>query len=302
MQQPLAVEVRNVTKVIGGKEIIKNLSLSVRSGEIYGFLGPNGAGKTTTIRMIVGLISITKGDILVQGNSIRTHRKEAMEQIGAIVENPELYRYMTGRQNLIHFANMSSKNITNERMEEIIHLVQLEDAIDRKVKTYSLGMRQRLGIAQALLHRPAILILDEPTNGLDPAGIRQLRDYLQQLARSENMAVLVSSHLLSEIELMCDRVIIIQNGRFVAERSLKQAENQIGVRVNMEVTDQEKTVQLLQQMGHIPLIQNPLTIETSKEHIPVIVQKLVQHGVGIVQVVIRETALEDIFLNLTEEA
>lgn len=165
------VELEGVTKKIRGKTIIDNLSFRVRRGEVYGFLGPNGAGKTTTIRMIVGLMSMTSGRIRIEGHDIRTDRAKAMTHVGAVVENPELYKFMSGRKNLLHFARLSGKSISEERIEEIVRLVELENAIDKKVKNYSLGMRQRLGIAQALLHDPSILILDEPTNGLDPAGI-----------------------------------------------------------------------------------------------------------------------------------
>ncbi|MFE5321441.1 ABC transporter ATP-binding protein [Paenibacillus sp. NPDC056579] len=215
------VQLRNVTKRIGSKTIVDGLSFDVMPGEVFGFLGPNGAGKTTTIRMIVGLMSLTEGEVLVQGFSIRKQFEEAMRRVGAIVENPEFYKFMTGYQNLQHFARMIP-GITEERLEEVIELVKLEHRIHDKVKTYSLGMRQRLGVAQAILHRPAVLILDEPTNGLDPEGIRELRDYLRQLSQQEGIAVIVSSHLLSEMELMCDRVAIIQNGKLLDVRSFKE--------------------------------------------------------------------------------
>ncbi|MFF2088990.1 ABC transporter ATP-binding protein [Paenibacillus sp. NPDC058174] len=303
MSQTAAVELRNVTKSIAGKTIVEDLSFTVQAGEIYGFLGPNGAGKTTTIRMMVGLISIGKGDIRIGGSSIRTARGKALEQIGAIVENPELYKEMSGRQNLKHYANMSSKPVSNKRIEEVVRLVQLDEAIDRKVKTYSLGMRQRLGIAQAILHRPSILILDEPTNGLDPAGIRELRQYLQQLAKTEGMAVIVSSHLLAEIELLCDRVIIIQKGKLVAERSLKEVDGDGKVTVDLEVTDPERASMLLKpSVADSNSGSNIMSVRVMKEEIPGLVSDLVQHGIGIVQVTIRTAKLEDLFLELTQGA
>ncbi|GGG80935.1 ABC transporter ATP-binding protein [Paenibacillus radicis (ex Gao et al. 2016)] len=301
MSQTAAIEVRNVTKSIAGKTIVKDLSFTVQAGEIYGFLGPNGAGKTTTIRMMVGLISIGKGDIRIGGSSIRSARGKALEQIGAIVENPELYKEMSGRQNLKHYANMSSKPVSKKRMEEVIRLVQLDEAIDRKVKTYSLGMRQRLGVAQAILHRPSILILDEPTNGLDPAGIRQLRQYLQQLAKTEGMAVVVSSHLIAEIELLCDRVIIIQKGQLVAERSLKEMDEDGKVTVDIEVTDPERASLLLKpRFNGESDGGNVISIRAKREDLPGLVSDLVQHGIGIVQVKIRTAKLEDLFLQLTQ--
>ncbi len=168
-----ALELVHLKKTIGKKEIIKDLSLSIEPGEVFGFIGPNGAGKTTTIRMIVGLISITEGDVLIQGKSSKTNFKDAINEVGAIVENPEMYPFMSGWQNVKHYARMMPR-VTKERMQEVIELMGLEKAIHEKVGKYSLGMRQRLGIAQALLHKPSVLILDEPTNGLDPAGIREI--------------------------------------------------------------------------------------------------------------------------------
>ena len=208
----VVLEVKSLTKQIKSKKIVDDVSFSVVKGEVFGLLGPNGAGKTTIIRMIVSLINRTSGKVIIKQHSLDDSFKEAMEEIGAIVENPEFYKYLTGYKNLIHYANMSTKKIEKERIDEVTRLVGLENAIHNKVKTYSLGMRQRLGVAQALLHKPSLLILDEPTNGLDPQGIRDFRDYLRLLA-SEGISVLVSSHLLSEMELMCDRFAIIEKGK-----------------------------------------------------------------------------------------
>ncbi|TVY04292.1 ABC transporter ATP-binding protein [Cohnella terricola] len=301
-----AIEVIGATKVLNGRKIIDRLSFSVERGEIYGFLGPNGAGKTTTIRMMVGLIRMNEGDIRIQGHSIRTDRKRALAEVGAIVENPELYRYLTGRQNLQQYANLCERPIDRQRIDEVIRLVRLEDAIDRKVRTYSLGMRQRLGIAQAILHRPSLLLLDEPTNGLDPAGIRELRDYLRQLAREENMAIVVSSHLLSEIELLCDRVIIIQKGRFVAERTLKEeaTTDVLSFEIELAESDENKDrmAQHLESRGFEKVDDSGRwTIPIRKEHVPALIESLVQDRVPLMQARIRTTALEDLFLRLTEE-
>ncbi|MEK8127235.1 ABC transporter ATP-binding protein [Paenibacillus filicis] len=301
-----AVEVSHVSKRIGTKSIIQDLSFTVSPGEIYGFLGPNGAGKTTTIRMMVGLISMSSGDIRIGGRSIRSDRKGALSQVGAIVENPELYRYMTGRQNLLQFARMSMQAPDKSEIERIIQLVDLQESIDRRVRNYSLGMRQRLGIAQALLHRPSVLILDEPTNGLDPAGIRQLRDYLRELARQEGMAIIISSHLLAEIELICDRVIIIQQGRVVAEQPLKQEDADGQVTVDLEVEDAaelEKAASLLRGRGHMCHTDRAtITLDTNRNEIPRIVEYLVHHQVGLLQVFMRKNRLEELYLKLTGEA
>ncbi|MEH7461018.1 ABC transporter ATP-binding protein [Bacillus thuringiensis] len=292
----VVVKLENVHKKIGSAEIIRGLSFEVQEGEVYGFLGPNGSGKTTTIRMMTGLISVTEGDITICGHSIRTEREKALEYIGAIVENPELYEYMTGMQNLKHFANMAVTSISTERIAEIIKLVELEHAIHKKVKTYSLGMKQRLGIAQALLHNPKILILDEPTNGLDPAGIRQIRDYLQRLAKEENIAVIVSSHLLSEIELMCDRVVIIQNGQFVQEYSLyEQIKGDGKITVAFEVDQVEKANELLK--GTVQ--EKKIIVSVIKEEIPQLVKNLVYADVLVYSVTVQNKSLEDEFLAVT---
>ncbi|MFP9127233.1 ABC transporter ATP-binding protein [Niallia sp. BSM11] len=212
--------VKNLTKTIGKRKIIKDISFELKSGEVFGFLGPNGAGKTTTIRMLVGLIKPTSGSIQICGYDVKQDFSKAMERLGCIVENPELYPYLTGWENLQFFARML-KGVDDKRIEDIIELVGLKDRIHDKVKTYSLGMRQRLGIGQALLSRPKVLILDEPTNGLDPSGIREMRQFIRFLAEKEGLSVLVSSHLLSEIQLLCDRVSIILNGKIIHTESVQ---------------------------------------------------------------------------------
>lgn len=210
----ITLSVKGLKKRIGKKEIIKGLDFDLKRGEVFGFLGPNGAGKTTTIRMLVGLIRPTAGTIEICGYNVEKNFTKAMEQMGCIVENPELYSYLTGWENLEHFARMIP-NVERSYMDEVVKLVRLEERIHDQVKTYSLGMRQRLGIAQALLGKPKVLILDEPTNGLDPMGIREMRSFIRFLAEEEGLTVLVSSHLLSEIQLMCDRVAIISRGTVI---------------------------------------------------------------------------------------
>lgn len=303
----VAMELIDVKKNIGKKEIIKGLSFTIHKGEVFGFIGPNGAGKTTTIRMMVGLMQLSGGDVRILGKSIKTDFKEAIQEVGAIVENPEMYPFMTGMQNLQHYARMIP-GVTKERIQEVIQLVGLEKPIKEKVGKYSLGMRQRLGIAQALLHKPSILILDEPTNGLDPAGIREIRQYIRKLADEENVAVIISSHLLSEIELMCDRIGIIKNGELVAIQSVgdftgntSTAENII--QVQLEATPQEKTSKLLKEHFEIEAIpaDKNVVFQTVKEKIPAIIQTLVQHEVAIYQVNTTKSTLEDKFLDLIGE-
>lgn len=301
MNEPI-VELRGVTKRIGSKTIIDKLSFEVPRGEVFGFLGPNGAGKTTTIRMMVGLMSITEGDVLIGGHSITDSFEKAIKQVGAIVENPEMYKYLSGWNNLKHYARMVP-GITKHRIQEVVNLVGLENRIHDKVKTYSLGMRQRLGVAQALLHKPALLILDEPTNGLDPAGIRELRDYLRRLSQEEGISVVVSSHLLSEMELMCDRVAIIQNGRLVDVRLIKDFV-QDGERssVVFEVNDVEKAQQVLaQNNGDLtPELQKEgLVLRLDREEIAEVTALLVHAGIKIYGIKPVTKSLEDKFLEMT---
>ncbi|MGF6948316.1 ABC-2 type transport system ATP-binding protein [Neobacillus sp. B4I6] len=298
------VELKNVTKVIKGRTIIDNISFQVNKGEVFGFLGPNGAGKTTTIRMIVGLMGITSGDISVGGSSIKSDFEDAVRHIGAIVENPEMYKFLTGYQNLVHYARMS-KGISKEKIAETVELVGLTDRINDKVKTYSLGMRQRLGLAQCLLHDPQVLILDEPTNGLDPAGIREIRDYVRLLAREKNLAVIVSSHLLSEMEMMCDRIGIIQNGRLIDVQLVHElVHGETEMTYELEVAPSDKALALLET--HYPNVRanrsrNGINVELPKEEIPHLVKTFVSEDIQVFAIKEVAKTLEDRFLELTTE-
>lgn len=295
------VQLHQVTKKIGAKTIVDGLTFEVRPGEVFGFLGPNGAGKTTTIRMMVGLISISGGEIRIQGHSVRGQFEQAMKHVGAIVENPEFYGFMTGYQNLIHFARMMP-NVDKERIDEVVQLVRLENRIHDKVKTYSLGMRQRLGVAQAILHRPSVLVLDEPTNGLDPEGIRELRDYLRTLAREEGLAIIVSSHLLSEMELMCDRVAIIQNGRLLDVRSFKNAPDENDtLEVRFEVDRVGDALKLLKDGMEAREEGSELAVRllNRREAIAALNAQLVEAGIAVYGIRTMTKTLEDQFLEVT---
>ncbi|WP_058305823.1 ABC transporter ATP-binding protein [Gracilibacillus massiliensis] len=299
----ISMELQNVHKTIGKKEIIKGLNFSIRSGEVFGFLGPNGAGKTTTIRMMVGLMKITSGDIKINGISIKDDFKGAIQHVGAIVENPEMYPFMSGWKNLKHYARMMP-GITESRIKEVIKLVGLEKAIHEKVGRYSLGMRQRIGIAQALLHNPSILILDEPTNGLDPAGIREIRQYIRDLAEQEKVSVIVSSHLLSEIELMCDRIGIIKNGELVTvEEVNEEQENDQRVTVKLEVSDKAHAMTILRdQLGlEVNEEQANLTLQMEKNSVPNLVKHLVDEQIDVFEVALERSSLEDKFFRLIGE-
>lgn len=301
-RQPI-IRLNNVKKTIKGKDIVKGLSFDVYPGEIFGFLGPNGAGKTTTIRMMVGLMSISDGDIEVGGTSVAKTPSKALQHVGAIVENPELYKFLTGYQNLVHFARMVP-GVTQARIREVVELVGLENRIRDKVKTYSLGMRQRLGVAQALLHRPSVLILDEPTNGLDPAGIKELRDYLKKLAHEEGIAVIVSSHLLSEMELMCDRVAVIQNGALVEIQTLGQQEEQARQAAEVEFTvggSDEALIQLSGLLAGMLAEATPtgFAAKLDNDQVAALNARLVHAGIKVYGITKRSKTLEDKFLEMT---
>ncbi|MBW7452516.1 ABC transporter ATP-binding protein [Paenibacillus sepulcri] len=293
------VQLKNVTKIIGRRTIIDHVTLDLPPAEVFGFLGPNGSGKTTTIRMMVGLMAMTDGDVIIRGHSVRTDFEKAIRHVGAIVENPEMYKYLTGFQNLLHYSRMVP-GITRQRIDEVVELVGLTARINDKVKTYSLGMRQRLGVAQAIMHKPSLLILDEPTNGLDPAGIRELRDYLRKLAKDEGITVFVSSHLLSEMELMCDRVAIIQAGKLIDVRSIRQ-----GVplasdlnRVLFDVDRPDEAVKLLADNGAM-LEQGAVLVNADRESIARINAALVSAGHNVYGIRVLNKSLEEQFLEMT---
>lgn len=296
MSEQAIVQIQNLSKTIGNKKIIKNLNLELYKGQITGFLGPNGAGKTTTIRMMVGLMKPTEGDVLIEGQSVKTDFEESIQKVGVIVENPEMYKYMTGYKNLLHFSRMH-KGIPKKRIDEVVRQVGMQNRINEKVGSYSLGMRQRLGLAQALLHNPKFLILDEPTNGLDPAGIREFRLYLQKIARENGVAVFVSSHLLSEIELLCDRIAIIQNGELIDIKNVKELQQS---RFLIQAEPLELAEEVLNGIGFpVTRHEKGLLVETEAEHIPGAVKMLVTTDVNIFAVQPYKATLEDQFLEMT---
>ncbi|SFE18347.1 ABC-2 type transport system ATP-binding protein [Bacillus sp. OV194] len=297
MSQSPALSVSNLRKTIGKKEIIKGLSFELYPGEVFGFLGPNGAGKTTTIRMLVGLIKPTSGLIYIGGKNVQTQFGEAMKDLGCIVENPELYPYLTGWENLEHFARMDS-SIHESRLQEVVELVDMGKRINDRVSTYSLGMRQRLGIAQALLGNPKLLILDEPTNGLDPAGIREMREFIRFLAEKEKLCVMVSSHLLSEIQLMCDRVAIISKGSIIRIDTVESllAEQE---RVVWSAVPLDKAKLLLEEVTTVTESDGRLITLYDENQIGNWNRILVNAGIEVKEMKTKLPALEDLFLELT---
>jgi ABC-2 type transport system ATP-binding protein len=297
------LKISNVNKFFGKKKIINNASFEVYAGEVFGFLGPNGAGKTTTIKMIMGFLSMDSGDIYINNFNVKKDYEKAMSYIGGIVENPEMYKDLSGLTNLQMYARLHD-GVTKERIDEVVNLVGMEKRIKEKVKKYSLGMKQRCGLAQALLHKPKLLILDEPTNGLDPAGIRDLRDILKKLAHEDNIAVFVSSHLMSEMELMCDRVAIVNRGEILGVKTVKellaQANGTVMHRFSVKPVDKAKEI-LGSKYGN--LIKNStedyIDIEVDGDAVAEITTLLATQGIAISGVNKIETSLEDAFINIT---
>ncbi|SFL31839.1 ABC-2 type transport system ATP-binding protein [Paenibacillus sp. 1_12] len=312
-QREVVLSVKNVKKSIKRKEIIKGISFEVYAGEIFGFLGPNGSGKTTTIRMLVDLIKPSEGSITICGYDVHKEHNKALQYVGCIVENPELYSYLSGWENLENFARMLP-DVGEKRIQEVVDIVGMDVRIRDKVRTYSLGMRQRLGIAQALLNSPKLLILDEPTNGLDPQGIKEMREFIQQLAKT-GLSLFVSSHLLSEIQQMCDRVAIISHGEVIKVGEVDSLIDESASRVIWRVTPLKQALDLLEAEQEVLIIeyheavqdhkdQSPLAAsiitQLRPEAIPLLTRKLAESGVLLYGVETKSPTLEDLFLSLTE--
>lgn len=294
------LQLKNVSKIIKGKQIVNNISFSINTGEVLGFLGPNGAGKSTTLRMIVGLSKPTLGNIQVCGYSITADYVNAMAKVGCIIEGPDMYDYMSGLDNLKMLGTMS-KNVSKTSIMNAVCLVGLEKRINDKVNTYSLGMKQRLGLAQALIHKPKLLILDEPTNGLDPAGITELRNIIKRLVKEEKMSVLISSHLISEIELMCNKVTIIKNGNIIKNASIDEIVD--AKKVLWVLDNNEKGQYMLKKHWNIDSTINKGKIEASIDltKLSDINCSFQNEGLHVIYVYKKQKTLEELFLNLTEE-
>ncbi len=292
----MVLEVKNLNKSYGRKKVLNDVSFKIDAGEILGFIGPNGAGKTTTIKLILGLQLIDSGEVIINGYDVKKDFVKAIEKVGAIVENPDAYLYLTGRKNLELIASLY-KDITKDRIKEIIKLVGLENRIDDKVSKYSLGMRQRLGIASALLAAPNLLILDEPTNGLDPEGIKELRDLVKKLAQ-EGVAILISSHNLAELENFCTNVCIIKNGTVISENKMADLKKDSKSYYEIEVSKIRGLKSLLQKDDEI-IDDNTLHVKRNKKEIAELVKEIVKKDIDIYQVKLVEASLEEAFLKET---
>lgn len=296
------LEVKDVYKHLGKREIIKGISFSVKEGEIFGFLGPNGAGKTTTIRMMVGLIATNKGTISIMGHEISKEREKALSNVGAVVENPELYTYLTGRQNLMQIAAI--RKISKKDVEEVIELVNLKDRIDDKVKKYSLGMKQRLGLAAALISKPKLLILDEPTNGLDPTGIMDFRDIVKHAAKELKTAVFISSHMLSEVQQLCDTVAFINNGVIKAVESINDGDVKRDKDIIVIITsDLEKCEEVLKNLTFVHEShrdESSLVVELDENSTPELIFSLADNKIRVSEIYRKNKGLEERYMELVE--
>lgn len=295
------LKLNNVTKIYNNKKVVDNLSLMLFEGEIFGFIGPNGAGKSTVIKMICGLTSISSGTIFVNGYSIDKNFKKAISDIGAVVETPQLYPYLSGKANLKLFANFYGAS-AKLRIPNIIKILQMEDFINKKVSTYSLGMKQRLGIAQALLNKPKLLILDEPTNGLDPEGIKNIRNLLLSLSRNEKMTIIISSHNLSELEQICNQVAVLRSGKLLSFRNMKDISSEMedNQRVCLHVNYPNFAGQLLQRKYKlkVKVAGNCIFVPIKEKHLATIITYLTYKRIKIYKTTKTSKSLEQIYFDL----
>lgn len=309
MANDVVMHIEHLSKSFGKKEVLKDISFDTYAGEVFGFLGPNGAGKTTLIKIAVGHLTLDEGEITICGHDLKKNYEDAMAKVGGIVENPEFYKYLSGYDNLMQFARLYP-DVTDERIKKIVHMVGLDNRINDKVKKYSLGMRQRLGVALALLHSPKLLILDEPTNGLDPAGIKELRDVLVRIAHEDGASVLVSSHLMSEMEMMCDRVGVIVNGTLVDVKPIEELVSAVSadkIDVVISVSDAEKALAALgfiddgdKKMIDSETVELVVDKNNSRELLYRVNRAIIGAGVDIATVSHRENKrLEDVFIEIT---
>ncbi len=286
------LEVKNINKFFGKKQILKDISFDIEEGEILGFVGPNGSGKTTTIKIILGLQKASSGEVYINGDNIKENFENAIKKVGAIVESPDMYMYLSGLDNLKLVANYY--NISHDKIDSIVEFVGLKDRIKDTVSKYSLGMRQRLGIAQAILNKPNLLIVDEPTNGLDPSGIIEFRKMLKELARKEKMSIFISSHNLAEIENICDKVLLINEGEIVSLDVLHEKNDKDKYKLELSSTKK------LENKENVEIIdENFINYYGEKEDIAKFIEFLVSKKIKIYSVVKDKESLEDIFIKKT---
>ncbi len=300
----VAIRLENLTKTFGrGKrrvQAVQQVDLEVEAGQVYGFLGPNGAGKTTAIRMMLDLMRPNDGTAYIYDEDVRQNHS-VLRQVGSLVEGATFYPYLTGHRNL-EILQRTYGDYNSARIDEILKLVGLDDRAKQRFRKYSLGMKQRLGLAAALLHDPKLLILDEPTNGLDPAGIQEMRTFIRSLVDNHGKTVFLSSHMLNEVEQICDRVAIINLGQIIREGDVKTLLNE-KARIQIRATPVEKALVIINEHWTVSTsrqaFDSTFSVETSEEHVPFIIRKLVENDIQIYEVVHKKQSLEEFFLKAT---
>ncbi len=298
------IRVKELSKSFGDIKAVDNLSFSVESGKVHGFLGQNGAGKSTTIRMLLTLVEPDSGKIEIFGMNLKKNRREILRQTGAIIEKPDLYKFLTATENISIFSRLSGVKVSPRQMMEQLEMVGLSERANSKVKTYSQGMKQRLGLACALIHQPQLIILDEPTNGLDPQGIADMRQLILHLSRDLGKTLLVSSHLLGEMEMVADDMLIISKGRKVVEGKVSELLNPELALVELVTGDEDAALQFIRSSEWNTCLKKTdnhrFRLEMKKERIPDLNRQLVQHGIA-VSVLRPVNSLEEYFLSHTRE-
>lgn len=300
--QDKIIEVAALTKNFKDIMAVQNLNLNVYRGDVFGFLGPNGAGKSTTIRMLLSLIKPSKGSIKIFGKTLTDSRENILKNIGAIVEKPDFYKYLSAFKNLHILGKLSGTDVSKSRIMQILELVGLKERAYSKVKTFSHGMKQRLGIAQALLHNPELIILDEPTTGLDPQGMKEIRDLINHLSKDEKKTIFLSSHILSEVEQVANRMIIINKGTTIVEGKVNELLDSKTAKVTIEVNDMEQTEKLIREsqwMDNFKKIDDHLfTISILRDDVHLLNKYLVENKIE-VNSLVPLRSLEEYFLNIT---
>jgi ABC-type multidrug transport system, ATPase component len=302
MGNKILLEVRGLTKTFGSRTVVDRLNLRIVEGEIYGFLGTNGSGKTTTIRMITGLVHPDAGEVRIGGFHLKSQFKAAISLVGAIVENPAFYTYLSAYDNLKLTANLLP-GVTRKRIDEVLEIAGLSDRAKDKAGTYSLGMKQRLGIASALLNRPKLIILDEPTNGLDPQGMKEIKQLISQLAEEQGISFLISSHLLHEVEQICTTAGVIRQGKLIAEGKVSQLLASGKETVEIVTSEPDKAEQLLRSASEVISVsrfQDRFTVQTNGDYSHKLNQLLMKSGVHIRTISRRPRTLEQFFFDIME--
>lgn len=299
------IEISHLAKHYGSFQAVRDLNLTVEQGDVYGFLGPNGAGKSTTIRMMMTLIRPTSGDIRIFGLPLHENRSSILRRVGAIVERPDFYNYLSARRNLELLGRLSGADVSKSNVNRVLGIVGLGERSESKVKTFSHGMKQRLGLAQALIHNPDLIVLDEPSTGLDPQGMVDMRDLILELAHDHKKTVFLSSHILPEVELTANRMVIINRGKTIIEGSVQELLNAGRLKVTIETTDVPRALEVLRATPSAEWIQSStdqeIIIMLNRQDIPSAVAALATAGVPL-RAVTPVRSLEEYFISLTRES